>query len=120
MNINKELLNKSDIESLLEPVLLWSGTATVATTLTTLDMSKYKYVVFGFVNATDGNIIQYRKVKYQLSTMVLDFIDDDNTTCHRQISITSPTTVDVGTGYAGTSPNQNRCVLKELYGTNIL
>ena len=143
MNINKELLNKSDIESLLEPALLWQNpspnsalkASDYPSGITTLDMSVYKYTIYAYKIFTSSTEILYKKVKYNADTsgngatylsevMTVSGTANQYQMITREFNIMSATNIEFGSGRlinnGSTSANDNCGILVAIYGTNIL
>ena len=125
MNINKELLNKSDIESLLEPTLLWSNsnpnTSFGAQTITTLDMSKYKYIVIecsSNVLADDNKKERiFFKQRYMTPQFAFRLFNTNGTNIfYRYCMVKTSTTIEI----PDSTVDNYRLIPIAIYGTNIL
>jgi hypothetical protein len=132
MKLNKDLLNKSDIESILEPTLLWensspnsSYTATGVSNLITFNdtITKYAYIVIAFkLSSAQGNATQYMKAKVVVGDYYYLYIIDTMSTQNktRYFNLSSSTQGYFSDGYEDTTGKNEKCIPIAIYGTNIL
>lgn len=131
MNINKELLNKSDIESLLEPVLLWenpnpdsSFTSTGSSNpITVPNINNFKYLILGYKYWYDSNqSIFYIKIKNnRFGTFVGTAVSsNEQLVLQREFEFTSNTSLYFKDCYSNQQVDNQRLIPIVIYGTNIL
>ncbi len=111
-------------EADIEPTLLWENSSPTSTfanqTITTADMSSFKYIVIEAkitLSATD--IGQMFKVKYATKRGFISYTAS-TTTYNRQFNIASATTIEFADSVVNGSTDNAGCIPTAIYGTNIL
>lgn len=124
---NGAIIHKVDIE----PVLLWENanpnTSFAEATITTADMSKYKYIVIEY-KAYYANNQSTKFLKSAIKdfdngrlslTDVFESISEDLSSCRNMI-INSTTSITIGDNYTNQNVDNTRLIPVAIYGTNLL
>ena len=131
MKLNKNLLNKSDIESILEPTLLWENSSPSSSfnpsdypnSRLTLSQNKnnFSYLKILISLGAGNNIFQIVTLENTSSSYSTTIsMGDGNVAWGRTITFVDSTHIEFGNGVNGSTTNNNRIVFKAIYGTNIL
>ena len=123
---NGKTLHQKDIE----PTLLWQNgspnSAFEGQTVTTADMSGFKYLAFEYKVHTSNSISSVHKVKMLSSGSVPEFIlttssQSNSKTWSRIINVASSTSITIGDDYIGAGATDNQYIIPvAIYGTDIL
>ena len=122
---NGEIVHKADIE----PVLLWENSSPTSDfagqTITTKDMSKYKFIVVEYcilVGSSDNEKeINYHKFQYSTPSFGQRIFSTNGTNImYRYFVITSSTAIQFNDATFGGNTANDRVIPLAIYGTNVL
>lgn len=122
---NGPIIHEKDIT----PVLLWENAtpnvAFAAQTITTIDMSKYKYIVFEYKDVSSTTYKKTKKIEYNIDngndfSIGEPLYTGAMTAYARKMKISSSTSIVFNDCYLGSSVDNAFMIPIAIYGTNLL